>query len=380
MEERKELFNPHQLTSARISRGMTMKELSEKSEISRQMISNYESGKTTPKAENLLRIINVLGFPRSFFVAEMPELHSGATFFRSQTAATKKARDMQKEKLKYTFEVYKKLATYVNFPAINLPVLIEKDIHDITEEDIIQKAFELRSIWGIDPVSPIKNLISTAEKNGIVIAEANMSDGALDAVSRWIIDRPFIILTDNNESSVRRRVNVAHEFGHILLHNSVESVHDYSSKELKNIIERQANSFASHFLLPSGAFEESLLSTSLEYYKDLKKYWKVSIQAMVFKTHSLGLISDDQSLYLNKKISWNKWRTKEPYDDLIPVEKPSLMDTVYKMIVENNVVYPNELNNSFRLPKDELEKIISKSIFDIKSTEKTTPILRLVKQ
>ena len=380
MEERKELFNPHQLTSARISRGMTMKELSEKSEISRQMISNYESGKTTPKAENLLRIINVLGFPRSFFVAEMPELHSGATFFRSQTAATKRARDMQKEKLKYTYEVYKKLATYVNFPETNLPLLIEKDVHDITEEDIIQKAFELRSIWGIDPVSPIKNLISTAEKNGIVIAEANMSDGALDAVSRWIIDRPFIILTDNNESSVRRRFNVAHEIGHILLHNSVESVHDYSSKELKNIIERQANSFASHFLLPSGAFEESLLSTSLEYYKDLKKYWKVSIQAMVFKTHSLGLISDDQSLYLNKKISWNKWRTKEPYDDLIPVEKPSLMDTVYKMIVENNVVYPNELNNSFRLPKDELEKIISKSIFDIKSTEKTTPILRLVKQ
>ena len=380
MEERKELFNPHQLTSARISRGMTMKELSEKSEISRQMISNYESGKTTPKAENLLRIINVLGFPRSFFVAEMPELHSGATFFRSQTAATKRARDMQKEKLKYTYEVYKKLATYVNFPETNLPLLIEKDVHDITEEDIIQKAFELRSIWGIDPVSPIKNLISTAEKNGIVIAEANMSDGALDAVSRWIIDRPFIILTDNNESSVRRRFNVAHEIGHILLHNSVESVHDYSSKELKNIIERQANSFASHFLLPSGAFEESLLSTSLEYYKDLKKYWKVSIQAMVFKTHSLGLISDDQSLYLNKKISWNKWRTKEPYDDLIPVEKPSLMDTVYKMIVENNVVYPSELNNSFRLPKDELEKIINKSIFDIKSTEKATPILRLVKQ
>ena len=380
MEERKELFNPHQITSARISRGMTMKELSEKSEISRQMISNYESGKTTPKAENLLRIINVLGFPRSFFVAEMPELHSGATFFRSQTAATKRARDMQKEKLKYTYEVYKKLATYVNFPETNLPLLIEKDVHDITEKDIIQKAFELRSIWGIDSVSPIKNLISTAEKNGIVIAEANMSDGALDAVSRWIIDRPFIILTDNNESSVRRRFNVAHEIGHILLHNSVESVHDYSSKELKNIIERQANSFASHFLLPSGAFEESLLSTSLEYYKDLKKYWKVSIQAMVFKTHSLGLISDDQSLYLNKKISWNKWRTKEPYDDLIPVEKPSLMDTVYKMIVENNVVYPNELNNSFRLPKDELEKIISKSIFDIKSTEKTTPILRLVKQ
>ena len=98
MEERKELFNPHQLTSARISRGMTMKELSEKSEISRQMISNYESGKTTPKAENWLRILNVLGYPRSSFVAEMLALNAGETFFRSQTAEKKRARDMQKEK------------------------------------------------------------------------------------------------------------------------------------------------------------------------------------------------------------------------------------------------------------------------------------------
>lgn len=379
MQERKELFNPKQLTSARISRGLTMKELSEKADISRQMISNYESGKTVPKAESLLKLINVLGFPRSFFSAEMSDLHSGATFFRSQTAATKKARDMQKEKLKYTYEVYRKLATFVNFPPVNLPPLIEKDIHDIHEEDIIQKANELRSVWGIDSVSPIKNLIATAERNGIIIAEANMTDTTLDAVSRWIIERPFIVLANNNESSVRRRFNIAHEIGHILLHNSVESIHDYSSKELKNIIEKQANSFASHFLLPSDAFEETLLSTSLEYFKDLKKHWHVSIQAMVYKTYSLGLINDDQYLYLNKKISWNKWRSTEPYDDEIPVEKPHLMQAVYNMIVENNVMFPNELINSFNLPQDELEKIISDSIFAKDDSKPSTPILRLIK-
>lgn len=379
MQERKELFNPKQLTSARVSRGMTMKELSEKADISRQMISNYESGKTVPKAESLLKLINVLGFPRSFFSADMSDFHSGATFFRSQTAATKKARDMQKEKLKYTYEVYRKLATFVNFPPVNLPSLIEKDVHDIHEEDIIQIASELRSVWGIDSVSPIKNLIGIAEKNGLIIAEANMTDTTLDAVSRWIIERPFIVLANNNESSVRRRFNIAHEIGHILLHNSVESIHDYSSKELKNIIEKQANSFASHFLLPSSAFEETLLSTSLEYFKDLKKHWHVSIQAMVYKTYSLGLINDDQYLYLNKKISWNKWRSIEPYDDEIPVEKPRLMNAVYNMIVENNVVYPNELVNSFNLPQDELEKIISDTIFAKEDPKTSTPILRLIK-
>ena len=53
------IFNPKQLTSARIARGLTMKELAEKAELSRQMISNYESGKTIPKADSILKLISV---------------------------------------------------------------------------------------------------------------------------------------------------------------------------------------------------------------------------------------------------------------------------------------------------------------------------------
>ncbi|MBM6742483.1 helix-turn-helix domain-containing protein [Enterococcus gallinarum] len=377
--EKKELFNPKQLTSARIARGYTMKELSEKTNISRQMISNYESGKTVPQAENLLKIITALNFPKPFFTTEIPELHHGATFFRSQSAATKKSRDMQKEKLKYLYEVYRTMSEYVNFPHVNLPSLVETDINEISEEIIISKARELRELWGLDNISPIKNLVQLVEKNGIIIAEANMTDATLDAVSRWIVDRPFIMLTDNNESSVRRRFNIAHEIGHLILHNSIESIHDYSSKDLKNVIERQANMFASHFLLPSQAFEESLLSISLDFYTDLKKYWKVSIQAMIFKTYSLGLLSDDQRLYLNKKISRNKWRKKEPLDDVLPVEHPNLLKVVYDMITEHRIVNQSELNSSFRLPKDELERIISADIFQNLEPENKAPILRLIK-
>ena len=370
-------FNPKQLTSARISRGMTMKELAERADLSRQMISNYESGKTIPKAESLLKILSVLNFPRSFFSNEVSELTTGATFFRSQTASTKRVRDMQKERLKYLFDIYGKLSSYVNFPKLNLPDVLEKDIYDITEDDIIEKANELRKKWKLDLSSPINNLIQIAEKNGIVISEANMSNQTLDAVSRWIVDRPFIMLTDNSESSVRRRFNVAHELGHILLHNSIESIHDYSAQDLKNIIEMQANLFASHFLLPSQAFTDSLLSTSLDYYVDLKKYWKVSIQAMVYKTYSLNLINDDQRLYLNKRISANKWRTKEPYDDAMPVEKPKLLKMVVEMIVNNNVISKNELFQMFKLPKDEVEKITGYN-FSYENSQKDIPNLRLL--
>lgn len=372
-------FNHKQLRSARIARGMSMKDLAEKIGVSRQMVSYYESSKKSPSTATLLEIMAVLKFPREFFSAEIDTPVGGATFFRKQSANTKKTREMQQERLKYFNEIYEKLARFVNFPVVNLPELIEKDVHDITEEDIIQKAMELREVWSVDKVSPIKNLVQLAEKNGIVIAESTVSDQTLDALSRWIADRPFIMLADNQESSVRRRFNVAHEIGHIILHNSVESIYDYSNIELKNIIEKQANLFASHFLLPNNSFVDSLLSTSLEYFVELKKYWRVSIQAMLHKAHHLELINDDRYLYLVKQVAFKKWKTKEPLDDELVVEKPTLLEKVYEMVIQNGIASRQELNKQFNLPIEEIKKMISPLVVIDENEKEPTPTLKLIK-
>lgn len=372
-------FNHKQLTSARLARGMSMKELAEKIGVSRQMVSYYESNKKNPSAETLLKIMFALKFPRSFFSATNDNITGGATFFRKQSSTTKKTRDMQKEHLKYLVGIFNSLSRYVNFPKVNLPELVDKDIFEITDEEIKSKASELRKVWGLDYASPINNLISLAEANGIIVSESTVSDNTLDALSRWIVDRPFIMLTNNQEVNVRRRFNVAHEIGHIILHNSIESIYDYSNVELKNIIEKQANLFASHFLLPDEAFVDSILSTSLEYFVDLKKYWKVSIQAMVYKTHYLGLLNDDRYLYLSKQISTRKWRTREPLDDVMVIERPSLLEKVYEVIIDNNIVTKNELNQSFNLPIDEIKTMIGDIVIPSEPEAPTEPILRLVK-
>jgi len=373
-------FNPKKMKTARMARGMTMKELSEKASLSRQMISNYESGKTTPSASSVIKIINALNFPSEFFSVEDITTPGGATFFRSQSAATKRKRDMQEIRLEFVKSIYDTLSNYVNFPKVEIPETLDKDIEDITDEDIKAMASELRELWGIASTRPIFNLIELAEVNGIIISEANMSDDKLDAVSKWIEGRPYIMLTSNNETAVRRNFNVAHEIGHILLHESVEDIDNYSSNTLKNVIEKQANLFASHLLLPDKAFSDSLISTNLDFYVELKKYWNVSIQAMIFKTGYLGLINEDQKLYLNKKISWNKWRKKEPYDDIMPIEKPKLLSQVYKMIVDNNVVYPTDLINQLKLPSDELSVMLGIQIEEFNSyKENLVPNLRLIK-
>lgn len=373
----REIFNPRQLTSARVARGITIKDLAEKSDVSRQAVSGYESGKATPKIDTMLRIAASLEFPLDYFYEESTMLPQSTTYFRKRTAATSTARKMQEERLVFAVKVYQKLTNYVNIPDVLLPESLNLDVHEISDELIDEKAMELRKVWQLDSISPIDNIISLAEKNGIIVVEANMSNDKLDAVSRWYKDRPFVMLTDNSESAVRRRFNVAHELGHIILHSGIES-YDHDNIETKEI-ERQAHLFASKFLMPDKAFMTSLLSTSLDYYVELKSYWKVSIQAMVSKTYYLKLINEDRRLYLNKQISFKKWRKREPLDDVIKIERPSLNKKVFQMIINNNVKTKRELISEFNLPLDELSKIIGIE-FDSKKKASldTTPSLRLI--
>ena len=61
-------FNGERLKSARLYRGKTIKELADQTEISKQAISQFENGKATPSIETLLKIMNVLKFPREYFI------------------------------------------------------------------------------------------------------------------------------------------------------------------------------------------------------------------------------------------------------------------------------------------------------------------------
>lgn len=353
------LFNAKQLTYARKARGLTMKSLAEKAGISRQMISSYESGRTVPTGKNILKLAETLDFPSTFFSRKFDSLSSDGTFFRSQSAATKRARDMQKMDLIFSNNIYNILKKYIEFPDVCLPDLYVGNCHKITSEFIKYKANELRKLWGMDNNSPVLDLIRTMEANGFIVVKSNMQNSKIDAVSKWILDRPFVVLTDNGESAVRRRFNAAHEIGHIVLHSEVESIYDLNASELR-IIERQANEFASHFLLPNDAFLDSLVTINLEGFIQLKKYWLVSIGAMVMKTYNLGILNDNQYTYIQKKLSKNKWKKVEPLDDELEVEQPSIFSEVYKMLATSGLFTNVSLNAKIGLPQDYLENMIGK--------------------
>jgi Zn-dependent peptidase ImmA (M78 family) len=91
-----------------------------------------------------------------------------------------------------------------------------------------------------------------------------------------------------------------------------------------SLIEHQADVFAAAFLMPATSFSNDF-TPSLDGLRDLKRKWYVSIGAMVKRGRQLNLINDVQERNLWRQIGRRKWRTREPLDDILPVEEPEFI-------------------------------------------------------
>ncbi|MEJ7842636.1 MAG: ImmA/IrrE family metallo-endopeptidase [Rubrobacter sp.] len=84
-----------------------------------------------------------------------------------------------------------------------------------------------------------------------------------------------------------------------------------------------ANRFASEFLLPEQSIRHELYPPiTLSGLSKLKPRWGVSIQALIRRAYTLEIITQRQYKYLFQKLSARGWRTKEPDELAVKVEKP----------------------------------------------------------
>lgn len=319
-------FRGERLKNARLFRGITLSELAERTGISKQSISQYENG-SRPDIERVITMARELDFPPEYFLQEdSRKTVTEVTYFRSLATATKMSRTSQSIKLEYVAKMFKILAQYVSFPVLNLPEVeftgSDDEFDDAgqkaMQEEIEAIALKVREHWNLD-LAPIKDLQMTLEENGVIVTGFDTKDGKIDAFSqRTLIDDGdvfFIAVALGEKPKGRIFFDMAHELGHILLHPWSESL-DLISKEDFKMRETQANMFASAFLLPRESFlrEIQAYPTDLNYYLHLKKRWNCSMQAMIYRAHQLGAVTDNQYQYMMRQVSKKGWRTKEPGD------------------------------------------------------------------
>jgi Zn-dependent peptidase ImmA (M78 family)/DNA-binding XRE family transcriptional regulator len=375
-------FNGERLKSARLYRGKTITELAEETEISKQAISQFENGKATPSIETLLKIMNVLKFPREYFL-QVDEDITVNTFFRSLLTTNKKEQLVQVTRTKTLAKIYEFLEEYIDFPEFKIPQI---DIENINMEKI---SLDIREGWGLG-VNPIGNVVSIMEKNGIVVSSFKTNESKIDAFTQihkiHKTDRPFVVVGDDKESAVRRQFSMAHELGHIILHNSSIEVDELIREEYK-MMEEEANNFAAAFLLPKESFLADVMQypNKLEFYVELKKKWKVSISAMIIRAYKLDAITHNQYQYLMKQLSKKGWRVKEPLDDLIVTAKPVLLKRAIDMLITNDIMNETEIvselaNYGMALNTDDIEMLLCLDKGRLRKKESNNIVINLKRE
>jgi Zn-dependent peptidase ImmA (M78 family)/DNA-binding XRE family transcriptional regulator len=295
------MFNPQRLAFARKRRGMNMTQLAREIGIDLRSVSAYEKGEYEPKEDRLELIAKVLGFPLSFFLLpDIPELSPDAASFRAMSKMSASKRDIALSAGGVALLLNQAIEERFTLPQPDLPDLSR-------EPNPEAAAAELRRCWGLGE-APIKNMIHILESKGIRVYSLAIDAQEVDAFSLWREDQPFVFL-NTRKSSERSRFDCGHELGHLVIHRHGEQRLIDGSQT----IEREADAFSSAFLMPrASVLGYAPRTPTLDNLIQLKKVWGVSVAALNYRLHDLGLTSDWHYRELAMQISRQGYRKTEP--------------------------------------------------------------------
>jgi Zn-dependent peptidase ImmA (M78 family) len=361
------MFYGGKLSNLRELNGFSRKDLANQLGITEQAIWQYENDSILPRIE----VINQL---RDFFNVETKYFFSTDYLANkvSEERIAYRAEDREsrkKTKLELTFLNY--LDFYIDYFETSL-IIPSSTIHTLRmdciqlvnnsqlgKRELIQKIAEMaRTKLAL---TDNQHLMYVLENSGIYIIEKNLGH-SIDAYSTMTTDgRPFIILGTEKKSAVRRNFDLAHELGHLLMHNNID-MEVLTAAELREI-EKEAHLFASIFLLPEKEFVNDYQAltrkSNPDYYLDLKKKYLVSIAALEMRAYELGLLTYQENRYFWGQLSKKKYKLFEPLDDeLVPV-KPGKIRSLFVFVMENKVLELPKVLDEFHILPTFLTKLFN---------------------
>lgn len=321
--EASRLFSAYRLQVARQARGYTKSDLSKRLEMSAAALSQFELGQSRPSPATIERLSSVLNFAPSFFstgtvlsAADQAddELVDSYGHFRSLRSVTATRRRQVLTVAHLLRDVTAFLETQVKLPELDVPH------HDAESPgDIALVAARVRAELGADIAGPIVDVLRLLEKRGIVCARYPMDAADVSAFSVPMERRAFLVLKQQREAKRDRdRFSSCHELGHMVMHKPGQAL---ASKAL----EREADIFASEFLMPTESIREEL-SPKVDWPRllQLKQRWGVSMAALLYRSKSLGIMPETTYVQAVRTMNVRGWRKIEP-GTVAAVEAPALL-------------------------------------------------------
>ncbi|WP_042688300.1 helix-turn-helix domain-containing protein [Candidatus Glomeribacter gigasporarum] len=334
------LFNPSRLTLARKRRGLTMLKLASLIGVESRSISAYEKDEFRPENDRLATLAKVLRFPKSFFLGDdLDEPTPDVASFRALSKMTAGQRDMALGAGAIALMLNHWIEARFELPCAELL--------DLSREASPEAAAQtLRYLWGIGEL-PIKNVVHLLESKGVRVFSLSLDTTDVDAFSLWRQRTPFIFL-NTRKSAEHARFDAAHELGHLVLHR-------HGSPQGREA-EKEADTFASAFLMPRATLLTQVPRlTGLSPLIPLKKFWGVSLAALVYRLHKIGALSPWHYQMLYMELSSRGYRKKEPYEG--QRETSQVLQKVFAALRHEGVT-KKEMACDLCIPVEELEQLI----------------------
>lgn len=311
------MFSGKRIRQVRELRRLTQDELARRVGKTQAAIGHVERGFKEPSAEFVASIAQYTHFPISFFTSDPPiEFPVEVLLFRARKAMTRRDAQAAARYAEIIFEMEMNLSKHVTTP----PLKLEK-----SEKSPAAAAREARRWLGLSQEEPVRHLTNAMERVGILVLGIPVEEQSdIDAFSAWVQDTPIIALCAGKDAGDRKRFSAAHELGHLVLH---------FGKTIRSDEHKEADEFAAELLMPEKAMRREITSpVTLTSLAALKPRWGVAIAALVYRAHELRIIQDRQYRYLFEQISIRGWKTREPGNLDIPVEKPRRLKKIVELL------------------------------------------------
>jgi transcriptional regulator with XRE-family HTH domain len=239
------------LRRLRAARGLTQERLADSAGISKAAYRNIEGRRSVPRVDTLHRLAEALEVPIQDLVTPTPELR------------------------RVRFRSFRRLNTREQ-----ILLSVGRWLSDFNElEDLLgerapftlaqgngargrrapssppQAAAHARGRLGLGPEEPVRDICGLLEAHGVKVYPLRVASDAFFGLSVAEADGgPAIAVNTWERISVERWIfTAAHELGHLLFHRGD---YDVGKRDEEKRQEKEANLFASYFLMPKEVFEQ----------------------------------------------------------------------------------------------------------------------------
>jgi Zn-dependent peptidase ImmA (M78 family)/DNA-binding XRE family transcriptional regulator len=277
----------------RLGQDMTQAQVAKKSGVSVLTYSKIESGSASPRIDTLYKVASALGISIHELFAQVRELK--AVRFRAQKKLKRRDQVLARaanwlDDFNFLLEEVESDSKYI---LSDIPSKLKKTPGGNRPTEAAKLA---RRKMGLDDEEPIHDITGLFAANGIKVLAYTLKSDSFFGMSIGESDGgPAIVVNVWDRIPVERWIfSAAHELGHLLLHLNAYDV-DVIEEDRQQ--EKEADRFASEFLMPQKKFEKEWKETrglpTWQRILKLKRIFHVSDKTVICRLLEQGVFTKD---------------------------------------------------------------------------------------